>query len=130
MIGTQQQAFIASVKGLTPRCQLFYYFNLFEDKWNYDLAVAVAPHFYELAINNDLIGCYNKITNLISIYCNKGSSKEPGDLNIKRKDVESNYYREMNNLKKEIQDVKTKVYDLLFRKGISHWQLCTIKSQK
>ena len=124
------QAFLKSLEGLSPRGQLFYYFNLFENKSRQELALNLSAYFYELAINNNLIGCYNKISNLISIYCNKSSHKEPGDLAIARKDVESNYFKEMNNLKKEIQDVKNKVIIILFRKEIRDWLVYTIKSPR
>ena len=85
MFNSEQQRFIDLLEGLSPRCKLFYFFNLFEDKFKYDLATGIAPYFYQLAIDNGLIGCFNKITNLLSIYCSKGSTKEPGELSIKRK---------------------------------------------
>ena len=100
MYDPQYKHFIDSLEGQTPRCKLFHYFNLFDDKNRHEMAKSTAHYFYELAINNGLVGCYNKITNLISIYCSKNSNREPGEFNNKRRDVEANYYREMNNLKK------------------------------
>lgn len=51
------------------------------------MALNLSVYFYTLAINNGLLGCYNKISNLISIYLNRTSNKEPGDLNNIRKEV-------------------------------------------
>lgn len=65
-------------------------------------------YFYDLAINNNLIGCFDKLTNYIAINCPNEYNQESKEWTDQRRNVETDYFREANNLKKEIQEVKTK----------------------
>lgn len=52
MYSPSDQVFLDYLKGQTPRCQLFHYYNLFEDKNKYELALRTSPYFYTLALDN------------------------------------------------------------------------------